>query len=291
MIWLIPLLFAAGAAGLAYVAVGAFYAGAAEYSREYSSDTARGFEDVFLFIPPRRIEEAGWALGAAAFAVVFLALGSLTSLKGFASGLLLGGIAAAVALHVPGWILKALKTRRLERFNSQLVDTLIAMSNSLKAGFSITQAIETVVKDGERPISQEFDLFLKQTKVGVSFSEALENLERRVGSEDLTLMIAAVETARKTGGNLTEIFEKIAATIRERMRIENRVRTLTAQGRLQGIVVGLMPPAIAVVLVLLDPQMMMPFLRSGPGLLVIAAVAILLALGMLVIRRIVAIDI
>ena len=82
------------------------------------------------------------------------------------------------------------------------------MSNALKAGFSITQAFESVVKDGENPIAQEFDVLLQQTRVGVSFSDALVNMEKRVGSDDLSLVVVAIETARKTGGNLTEVFEQ-----------------------------------------------------------------------------------
>jgi tight adherence protein B len=176
-------------------------------------------------------------------------------------------------------------------FNSQLVDTLVNMSNALKAGFSITQAIEAVVNEGEQPIAQEFGLFLQQTRVGVTFSEALENLDRRVGSQDLTLVVQAIEAARRTGGNLTEVFEKIAATIRERMRIEGRIRTLTAQGRLQGLVVSIMPVIIGVAMMLVDPGLAGPFFRSSAGLFVGLAAACLIGLGALVIRKIVNIDI
>jgi tight adherence protein B len=192
---------------------------------------------------------------------------------------------------VPVQLLLALKRRRLRRFNVQLGDTLISMSNALKAGFSITQAIETVVKDGENPIAQEFDLFLQQTRVGVNFSDAITNLEKRVGSEDLTLVVQAVETARRTGGNLTEIFEKISHTIRERQRIENRIRTLTAQGRLQGIVVGIMPLIIAVALLIVDPGLMLPFIHSTVGISVFVLVGLLILAGALVIRKIVNIDV
>ena len=165
------------------------------------------------------------------------------------------------------------------------------MSNALKAGFSITQAFESVVKDGENPIAQEFDVFLQQTRIGVTFSDALDNMDQRVGSNDLTLVVQAIEAARKTGGNLTEVFEKISATIRERMRIEGRIRTLTAQGRLQGIIVSIMPIVIGVALMIVDPQMAAPFFQSAAGFFVMAAVAVLIALGGLVIRKIVNIDV
>jgi tight adherence protein B len=165
------------------------------------------------------------------------------------------------------------------------------MSNALKAGFSITQAVESVVKEGQNPIAQEFSLFLQETRVGVGFSEALNNLDRRVGSDDLTLVVMAIDTARKTGGNLTEIFEKIASTIRERLRIEGRIRTLTAQGRLQGWIVGAMPVIIGIAMMIVDPTLMLPFLHSRVGLVVIGAVAVLILAGGLVIRKIIRIDI
>jgi tight adherence protein B len=206
-------------------------------------------------------------------------------------GLVFGGLAGALALMAPWKLLAVLKARRLHKFNLQLVDTLVSMSNALKAGFSITQAFESVVKDGENPIAQEFDVFLQQTRVGVSFSEALSNMEKRVGSDDLSLVVVAIETARKTGGNLTEVFERIASTIRERMRIENRIRTLTAQGRLQGWIVSLMPAIIGFLMFLVDPNMMESFFRSLVGVVCVGVVVLLILSGALVIRKIVRIDV
>jgi len=291
MHWLIPLLFAVSLTGLTYVLLRALYSGARAYSGEYSEHTAREFEDIFLFIPPRRIAEVGWSISATTFIVVFFLTGSLTSARGFFLGLLLGVIAGALALGAPRRFLTFLKERRRRRFNTQLVDALVSMGNALKAGFSITQTFESVIRDGDNPIAQEFDVCLQQTRVGVSFSEALSNLEKRVGSDDMTLVVLAIETARKTGGNLTEIFEKISATIRERIRIENRIHTLTAQGRLQGIVVGAMPIVIGVALVIVDPKMMLPFLHSTVGIVVMIVVTVLILCGALLIRKIINIDV
>lgn len=277
--------------GLAFVFLQALFSGAEAYSGAYSEDTAREFEDVFLFIPPKRIAEAGWAVSAASFITIFLLTSDMTSGRGVVLGLLLGGIAGALALQAPRLLVTILKARRLRRFNLQLVDTLIGMSNALKAGFSITQTFESVVKDGENPIAQEFDVFLHQTRVGVSFSDALSNLEKRVESDDLTLVVLSIEAARKTGGNLTEIFEKISATIRERMRIEGRIRTMTAQGRIQGIVAGGMPLVIGIALMIVDPGLMLPFLHSRLGIAVIITVALLILCGALVIRKIIRIDV
>lgn len=291
MLILIPLLFGISAAGLAYVGLKALRAGGEAYSDAYSSEAARAFEDMFLFIPRKRIAEAGWAAGGGAFLLVFFTIGGVTSWRGLPAAFILAALAGGLAMLSPKMVIEILRQRRLRMFNNQLVDTLVNMSNALKAGFSISQAIEAVVDEGENPIAQEFALFLQQTRVGVTFSDALENLDKRVGSQDLSLVVQAIEAARKTGGNLTEVFEKISATIRERMRIEDRIRTLTAQGRLQGLVVSVMPVIIGIAMMIVDPEMAGPFFRSGAGLFVGLVAASLIGLGALVIRKIVNIDI
>ena len=202
-----------------------------------------------------------------------------------------GGVLAVVGWNIPKRVLAVLKQRRLQRFNLQLVDSLVNMSNALKAGFSVQQSIELVVREGQNPIAQEFGMYLHQMRVGMPMEEALASLQTRVGSDDLALMISAFETARQTGGNLTEVFERIAYTIRERMRIELRIRTLTAQGRLQGVIVGAMPLLLGVAMFFLDPTMMLSFLHSGFGIAVLVGVAILEVLGALLIRKIINIDI
>ena len=131
----------------------------------------------------------------------------------------------------------------------------------------------------------------QQIRLGVRFEDALNQMEQRVGSEDLTLMVVSIETARLTGGNLTEVFEKIAATIRERMRIQGRIRSLTAQGRLQGIIVGAMPFVLMVVLTMLDPVMMGNFFHSRLGMIAIGVVVVLVTFGALIIRKIIRIEI
>ena len=291
MHWLIPLLFAVCLGGFGWVLAKALEAGMQEYAGAYSHDMARQFDDIFLFIPPQRIAEVGRAGAGVLFVLFFLLTGNLTTVSGVLSGLFFGGLAGGLALRAPHQLLVLLRKRRLTRFNAQLCDTLTGMGNALKAGFSILQAFETVVKEGENPISQEFDVFLQETRVGVTFSDALNHLDQRVGSEDLTLVVNAIETARRTGGNLTEIFVKIAETIRARMRIENRIQTLTAQGRLQGLIVGLMPIVITIALMLLDPGMMIPFFHSAVGIGVVIAVIVLIGFGALLIRKIVNIEV
>ena len=276
---------------LAVIVLRAFSEGATAYTGTYSDSTSRQLEDLFLFIPPRRIAEASWACAIIAFLLFAGLLFNIDKPLFLLVGLALGLVAGFGAFQIPRQVIAMMRDRRRKRFNEQLVEALGQVSNALKAGFSITQAFDTVVQNGENPIAQEFEVFLQQQRVGISFSEALDNLNRRVGSEDLELVCGAMDISRKTGGNLTEVFDKISQTIRERMRIERRVLTLTAQGRMQGWIVGSMPIVVGVAMCFFRPEIMIPYLRTPAGLASIAAVIVLLTLGGLVIRKIIRIDV
>ena len=184
-----------------------------------------------------------------------------------------------------------LNARYVRKFDEQLTDALGTMSNALRAGFSISQAFESVAEADLHPISDEFALLLQQMRVGMSFDDALASMEKRVSSDDLSLVVTAIDIARKTGGNLTEIFDSISNTIRGRMRVERKVRTLTAQGRLQGLVVSLMPVILCVVMTMMKPNLMIPFLTSLGGIVCLLVASVMVFVGWLVIRKIVTIKV
>jgi len=290
ILWVVPGLYLLCLGGLTYFILQSFRSAATEYAAAYSETTSRQMEDLFLFIPAKRVLELASACSAICFMMGFLIFGGFDGAS-LMIGLIAGGILAALGWNIPRTVLAVMRKRRLQRFNLQLVDSLVNMSNALKAGFSVQQAIELVVREGQSPISQEFGMFLHQTRVGMKMEEAFEGMQKRVASDDLALMIGALETARQTGGNLTEVFEKIAHTIRERMRIEMRIRTLTAQGRLQGVIVGAMPLLLGIALFFLDPAMMLTFLHSGFGITLLVVVGVLECVGALVIRKIITIDV
>ena len=181
--------------------------------------------------------------------------------------------------------------RRRAKFNMQLPEALATMSNALRAGFSLSQAFDAVVELGEQPVSDEFRILQQQIRIGMGFEDALESMSQRVGSDDLTLVTTAILVSRKTGGNVTEIFDKISDTIRGRMKIERKVRTLTAQGRMQGVIVSLMPLALGVIITVMKPNLMVPFFCSFAGVASLAAVVVLITVGWLIIRKIVKIDV
>ena len=190
-----------------------------------------------------------------------------------------------------GPLARWLDQRRRDKFNLQLPEALATMSNALRAGFSISQAFDSVVEQGEAPISEEFAILQQQLRIGMSFEEALDSMSSRVGSEDLSLVTTAILISRKTGGNVTEIFDKISDTIRGRMRVERKVKTLTAQGRLQGLIVSAMPLFLGVVMTAIKPGMMIPFLTSFAGVACIAVMTVLIALGWAMIRKIIKIEV
>ncbi len=288
---LVPALFMLCFGLLAFALLQALREGMENYGSTYSQATARQYEELFLFIPAKRIADLARIAAVFSFVVFFLLVGDFDSRAGLLAGGFFGAVAAVAALFAPRVLLRMLRKRRLNRFNLQLVDGLISMSSALKAGFSIIQAFESVVKQAQNPIAQEFGLFLQQIRVGVRFEDALASMEERVGSEDLSLMNQSIEIARQTGGNLTEVFEKIATTIRERMRLQDRIRSLTAQGRLQGIVVGAVPILLLFLMTMLDPGMMMPFFTSKVGIGLLALTALLELGGALIIRKIIRIEV
>lgn len=289
-LFLYAALAALATAGISWRILSVLSAGLQRHSRQYAASAGSQLEDMFLFIPPHRIIELASLLALVAFALGFF-LTMDFSRFGLLRGALIGGLAAAGAWRIPALIIRILKHRRLLRFNEQLVDALMTMSNALKAGFSIMQSFEAVVRNGQNPIAQEFGMVLQHIRVGVNFEQALANLYERIGGQDLELFVLSIETARQTGGSLTEVLEKIAATIRERVRIEHRIRTLTAMGRLQGIILGCMPLLLGIALFFMDPHLMTTFLRSPAGVTTIMIIVALETAGFFVIRKIIRIEV
>jgi tight adherence protein B len=289
--WGIAALFGISGSLLGYLLLKALRDVEESYAGEYTADTAQQFEDLFLFISPVQMLQITRIAAFMAFVGCFFMVGNISTLLGVVRGAVLGGMVGIAVLFFPRLLLKIMKQRRLERFNRQLVDALTNMSNALKAGFSVQQAFEAIVQERQNPISQEFGVFLHQLQVGVKFEDALADMDRRMASEDLSLMVLSIETARQTGGNLTEVFEKISETIRERMRIEGKIKSITAMGRMQGRVVSAMPFFLGSVMYFIDRDMMLSFVRSFEGIALLVLVVLMITCGSVLIRKIVTIDV
>jgi tight adherence protein B len=212
-----------------------------------------------------------------------------------ALALLVSSGAAATLFGAVGWFLPrfwlgARKAKRLKAFNNQLADAIALMSNSLRSGLSLLQSMEMISREAEPPMSQEFQRVVSEIGLGIGAQDALLRLARRVPSEDLDLLVTAILVQFEIGGNLSRILDSIANTIRERVKLQGEIRTMSAQGRMSGYILSGLPLAIGGILLLIAPSYMARLFTPGPWLVlpVIAGVGILM--GMLVIRRLVAIE-
>lgn len=154
----------------------------------------------------------------------------------------------------PGWYQRNAAKTRITAYNNQLGDTLNLWVNALKAGSSVLQGMETIATESDPPISHEFERVVQEVRLGLSMTQAMDNMYRRVPSEDLDLVITAVNIQREVGGNLAEVLDNISFTIRERIRIKGEIRTLTAQGRIGGIIISLLPVVLGALLYFINPE-------------------------------------
>lgn len=203
-------------------------------------------------------------------------------------------VAASLAfptLFLPRGIQVMTRKRRIHRFGLQLMDALDNMSQALKVGFSVQQAVDLVAREMSAPISQEFRVMRHEMQLGMAIDKAMENLYRRMSSEDMLLITAVVGVSKDVGGNLAEIFDNISATIRGRVHIEEKIRSLTSQGKLQGLICASMPLAVGYVLYLVNPNLMEPMVRTPIGWGLITLIAVMEVLGYIFIRKIVTIEV
>ena len=193
--------------------------------------------------------------------------------------ILLGGV--LLGFIAPRFWLNFRKGSRLKAFNKQLPDTVTLIANALRSGSSFLQAIEMVVRESRPPISIEFSRVIREVNLGLPFDLALENMVRRVKSEDFELMATAISIQHQVGGNLAEILDSIAFTIRERIRIQGEIRTLTAQQRLSGYVVGALPIFLFLFIYVAAPTFFAPMFNSPPDVLGIPLGVILFGIALL----------
>jgi tight adherence protein B len=225
----------------------------------------------------------------------------IAALGGFGFGLLLGREAGLVALLVglafslPGSFLPdlyvAFKARaRLSRFNNQLGDAITLMSNSLRSGYSLLQSMEMVSREAPVPMSHEFMRVVREVGLGISHQDAFSNLLRRVPSEDLDLLITAINVQHEVGGNLSEILDVIGHTIRERVRIKGEINVLTAQGQMSGYVITLLPVGLGLALFMINPKYMSQIL-AWPWICMPIGAGVMVFIGYLAMRKIVTIEV
>lgn len=260
------------------------------YRERYLHEAAVELDDVLIQMPPGRMLDLSLAISAVAAIVTILLLSSFSDM-GWMSCALIAIIAAGLLFPLPRLVLRQIRKRRLAKFNEQLEDVLMGISSSLKAGFSIQQAIEEVGEEGRPPISVEFRLLAQECRLGVPLTQALENMNRRLGSDDFELVATAIITARQTGGELTGALERLAALIRERLRIARKLHAITAMGRIQAWMIGAMPFVLLIGIQYVAPALLAGLFDTIIGYVLLAGVLLLVIIGFLVIRKITTIDI
>jgi tight adherence protein B len=262
--------------------------------RDFGANLARDIARADLKLKPSEFL-AIWGASIVGIPLVLILLSPFVSAFGSPLVWLLG---AFIGFMLPRFWLNRRKNGRLNAFNKQLPDTITLIANALRAGSSFLQAIELVVRESRPPISTEFSRVIREVNLGLPFEQALENMVRRVRSDDLELMATAISIQHQVGGNLAEILDSIAYTIRERVRIKGEIRTLTAQQRLSGYVVGFLPIGLAGFLFIAAPGFMDPMFANPPAVLGLPAGVVILIfggfmmfIGFMLIRRIVDIEV
>jgi tight adherence protein B len=212
--------------------------------------------------------------------ILFAALGFLLSRS------IIGvGAGIAVGFVVPQLLIKNMAIMRKNKFGNQLVDGLMVLSSALKSGMSLNQAVEILVEEMPVPLSEEFALVLRENHMGVPLEECLVNLKKRMPIDDLGLVISAIGVARETGGDLTEIFSQLVFTIREKSKLERKVRTLTVQGRLQGVIMGFLPIAFAIFINYVNPENFQVLLNTKIGQMLLVYAVVSEVIGLILIRK------
>lgn len=274
----LALLLVSGTAVAVFVLVGIllFSERWESYEEKYLEEAGRSLDDLLLTLPPQQLIFLGFASAFLVLALVYVVTESAA----------LSIVFGAAGFFAPRLSLKVYKARRVKAFSDQLVDALGTLNNALRSGFALPKALATVAEESPKPLSQEFKIVCQELRLGRDLEEAMRNMHGRVPSEDLDLLITAIGIATEVGGNLTEVFDKIAHTIRERHRIEGRIDSLTAQGKMQGLVIGLLPLFLVAAMNAIDPEMLVPLYTTWIGFGVIALICVLEVLGFFFIRKI-----
>lgn len=253
----------------------------AYYKEVLSEMTASKFSELFLFVDISRY-----------FYFYILVVLTMPFVAWELSGdKIVGFLVFLGLLFSPYIILNALIKKRLKKFERQLPDALVMLAGSLRAGASLATALDGLIKESPAPLSQEFSLMVRERKLGVDMDTVIGNMERRLPLEDLYMFLSAVRISREVGGNLSETLEALADTLRRKLTMEGKIDSLTAQGKLQGVVMSSLPIVLMIALLKLEPDTMGLMFTTKIGWMVLAVIFVMQLLGFLAIRKITQINV
>ena len=251
------------------------------YQEAFTEQARFNLADMFMFMDTGNL-----------FRINVIALVLVPALIWLATGNpLLAIFALVLILVLPKKIYTWMRQRRIDKIQQQLPDGLMMVAGSMRAGLGFTPALESLARDVEPPLAQEFALVLREQRMGVKLDDALQHFNDRVPVQDVTLFVSAVSISREVGGNLAESLASLSETLRRRLIMEGKVKSLTAQGRLQGIVMALMPVGLIGFLSFAYPDTMHAMYHTPIGWVVIGIAAVMEYLGYRMCRKIMSIDI
>lgn len=275
MLYFILLLLGASVGCLAYWYIPSSLSRYAKFQKTRFDKFGKHLDEMFVFSERPRLLRI--------YTITPLSLGSLGFIF-FRSPIgLIAGV--ALGLFLPPIVIKQMGALRKNKFQGQLVDALMLLSGSLKAGMSLNQAFEALVEEMPPPVCDEFALVIRENKMGVELLECLAHLKRRIPIDDLDLIVTAIAIVRETGGDLTEVFENLVSTIREKQKLQNRVKALTIQGRLQGYIMMLLPIGFSVFMYSTTPQNFQIMLNDQLGRTLLVWAVISELIGAILIRK------
>ncbi|OGB27467.1 MAG: hypothetical protein A3I66_06165 [Burkholderiales bacterium RIFCSPLOWO2_02_FULL_57_36] len=245
------------------------------------TSTKTTLADMFIFLDPTQI----FYYNVAALVILPTLVWLFTNNPVFVT------FTAVATLVLPKYYIKSLSTKRLKRFEEQLPDALLMVSGAMRAGASLNVALESMVKEQKPPLSQEFELMLREQRLGVDFDTALVNMEKRNPLQDFSLVVSGLRISREVGGNLAEILESLSATLREKATMEGKIRSLTAQGKMQGIIMSCLPLLMMAALNWIEPVAMGTMFTTLFGWVTLSVILVMITIGYLFIRKITDIDV
>lgn len=251
------------------------------YKETFTASASSNTSDMFLSIDPNQL-----------FVLNLCAIVVLPLLTWFITGDIPATLTMlAIIILLPTFVYRSMRKKRLKRFEKQLPDGLAMISGAMRAGASLNIALEGMVKEQPAPLSQEFELFLKEQRLGVEFEVSLKKMEERIPIQDFNMLVTALLINREVGGNLAETMEILGETLRKKEMMEGKIEGLTAQGKLQGIVMTGLPIFLGVLLNFMEPEAMSKLWTTTIGWIVLTIIVIMEAFGYFIISKITSIDV
>lgn len=273
--------FVAIIAAWSLIQVARDFLGRQKQAIELQAESEGGLRDMFIDVDPNKLFYGNVVALVVVPAVVWLATDNPV----------IAVAAAAVVILIPKFAVNFLRKRRFKQFEMQLPDALLMVSGALRAGASLTVAMEGMVKEQRPPLAQEFSLMLREQRLGVDFDTALRNMEKRLPLPDFIMVVAGMRISREVGGNLADILETLADTLRRKQQMEGKIAALTAQGKMQGLVMTCLPLFLMLVLTHMEPEAMAPLYHTWYGWATLAVIGVMEVVGYVAIQKITTIDV